>query len=368
MAVAVAHGSTARDSAAQWLVGSGEEVNADDAPVRGFARASGLRLDRHGQLRRSCADGAVWILGVTGPIGAYKTTMVTTLAAADPAIRAVTEPTGDHEMLHLFYTDPPKYAAAMQFYTLWRRLVIQKDVLRMKHRFVRHGDTAVVVVERPLPTDWQFMVANFRCGNVTQGDMDDYDQLLDDVMRDLPPLDGIVDIDISARESLARMKARKRGCETANDGDPAADAALLAYLETLEAATPEVIARVLWTGCAWSSINGANGIDPEAIMDALDYVVAAHANPVTPSHYTVVRALEEKHGVYRPVRLETRKDYAHIRRKMHGWMDRAMQLYLRALDRIGMTRAEVRRSYKAARAAELEKAKGDASAQAHYDV
>lgn len=368
MAVAVAHGSTARNSAAQWLVGSGEEVNADDAPVRGFAHASGLRLDRRGQLRRSCADNSAYILGVMGPIGAYKTTLVTTFAAADPMVHGLPEPVGNHEMLYLFYTNPPKYAAAMQFYTLWRRLLIQMNALRLKSRFQRKRTAAVIVVEQPLPKDWQFMVTNYRCGNVSQGDMDDYDHLLDEVMCALPPLDGVVNIDISAEESFARMQARGRGCEVANDNDPVADAALLSYLKTMEAATAEVAARVLWTGCAWASINGAHGVDPETAMDALDYIVTARDNPCPAPRGAAVQAMEEKYGVYKPMRMETREDYVRIRDKMFVWQDRAMQLYLRALERIGMTREEVRRGHKAYRAAELEKAKGDASAQAHYDV
>lgn len=156
-------------------------------------------------------DKAV-IIGIGGPIGVGKSTFLNNVES--DRVLVFREPAEENEMLALFYQNPGRFAAAMQFCTLCHRIRTTRAALAAAATATRHGTALTVVVERPFPEDYAFVLANFRAGTFPADAFADYFLLISDMFKELPLPNVMVRIDAPAKECIFRISTRGRACET----------------------------------------------------------------------------------------------------------------------------------------------------------
>lgn len=150
------------------------------------------------------------VVSVDGNIGAGKSHLLRELKDG-AEVRVFVEPSSrSNKMLALFYTDPGRYGAAMQFFILLLRLQIMREV----YEWAAQHPGCLVVVERCFPADMVFVLANYKLGFFPLAGLLDYMRIMDDILRALPMPGAFVMLEASSEECVRRIRdLRGRKCE-----------------------------------------------------------------------------------------------------------------------------------------------------------
>ncbi|MBO0449488.1 deoxynucleoside kinase [Enterococcus sp. MJM12] len=148
------------------------------------------------------------VIVLAGTIGAGKSSL-TEMIANHLNSEAFYESVDDNEVLPLFYQDPNKYAFLLQIYFLNKRFDSIKKALQ-------HEDN---VLDRSIYEDSLLFHLNADLGRATATEVQVYDELLANMMQELPFAaqkkhpDLLVHIKVSFETMLARIKKRGREFE-----------------------------------------------------------------------------------------------------------------------------------------------------------
>jgi deoxyadenosine kinase len=144
-------------------------------------------------------------IGISGLIGAGKTTIAQALADS-LKVPVFFEPTDiDNEYLADFYKDMGKYSFPMQIYLLNKRFHQQQQI-------IWNGKGGVQ--DRTIYEDSVFAKMLMKSGFIETRDYETYLTLFSTVSNFMPKPNVIVHLDVSPEESLRRIKMRSRGCES----------------------------------------------------------------------------------------------------------------------------------------------------------
>lgn len=144
------------------------------------------------------------VVDVEGIIGAGKTTLVKRLTT-EHDIEPVYEPVKDNPFLDKFYADPKRYALIIQMWLMARRHSANRAAFWLS----RAGKN--VAIDRGRLGDRCFAVVNHEVGNITDDEMQVYDEFYKNQHTHDP--DIIVYLDITVDEALRRINHRNRECE-----------------------------------------------------------------------------------------------------------------------------------------------------------
>lgn len=151
---------------------------------------------------------------LSGTIGAGKSSLATILAkhlGTEPFYEQV----DDNPVLPLFYKDPKQYAFLLQIYFLNKRFDAIKRALSNNNN----------VLDRSIYEDSLFFHMNADMGRATQEEVEVYDELLANMMQELPYAadkkapDLLIQIDVTLPKMLERIKKRGREYEQV-ENDP----------------------------------------------------------------------------------------------------------------------------------------------------
>ncbi|AKP68394.1 deoxynucleoside kinase [Companilactobacillus ginsenosidimutans] len=160
---------------------------------------------------------------LSGTIGAGKSTLATILSE-HLGTEAFYEQVDDNPVLPLFYKDPKQYAFLLQIYFLNKRFESIKKALADDNN----------VLDRSIYEDALFFHMNADMGRATQQEVKVYDELLDNMMQELPYAaakkapDLLIHIDISYDTMIKRIEKRGRDYE-----QPEQDPTLVDYYHNL---------------------------------------------------------------------------------------------------------------------------------------
>ncbi|MFD1471877.1 deoxynucleoside kinase [Companilactobacillus mishanensis] len=160
---------------------------------------------------------------LSGTIGAGKSTLATILSE-HLGTEAFYEQVDDNPVLPLFYKDPKQYAFLLQIYFLNKRFESIKKALADDNN----------VLDRSIYEDALFFHMNADMGRATQQEVKVYDELLDNMMQELPYAaakkapDLLIHIDISYETMIKRIQKRGRDYE-----QPEQDPTLVEYYHNL---------------------------------------------------------------------------------------------------------------------------------------
>ena len=160
---------------------------------------------------------------LSGMIGAGKSSL-TTILAEHLGTQAFYEQVDDNPVLPLFYADPKKYAFLLQIYFLNKRFASIKRALADDNN----------VLDRSIYEDSLFFHINADMGRATEQEVQVYDELLDNMMEELPYAahkkapDLLVHFVISYDKMLEHIKKRGRSYE-----QPENDSSLVGYYHNL---------------------------------------------------------------------------------------------------------------------------------------
>lgn len=160
---------------------------------------------------------------LSGMIGAGKSSL-TTILAEHLGTQAFYEQVDDNPVLPLFYADPKKYAFLLQIYFLNKRFASIKRALADDNN----------VLDRSIYEDSLFFHINADMGRATEQEVQVYDELLDNMMEELPYAahkkapDLLVHLKISYDKMLEHIKKRGRSYE-----QPENDSSLVGYYHNL---------------------------------------------------------------------------------------------------------------------------------------
>lgn len=160
---------------------------------------------------------------LSGMIGAGKSSL-TTILAEHLGTQAFYEQVDDNPVLPLFYADPKKYAFLLQIYFLNKRFALIKRALADDNN----------VLDRSIYEDSLFFHINADMGRATEQEVQVYDELLDNMMEELPYAahkkapDLLVHLEISYDKMLEHIKKRGRSYE-----QPENDSSLVGYYHNL---------------------------------------------------------------------------------------------------------------------------------------
>ncbi|KRL65268.1 deoxyguanosine kinase [Companilactobacillus versmoldensis DSM 14857 = KCTC 3814] len=160
---------------------------------------------------------------LSGTIGAGKSTLATILSK-HLGTEAFYEQVDDNPVLPLFYKDPKQYAFLLQIYFLNKRFESIKKALADDNN----------VLDRSIYEDALFFHMNADMGRATQQEVKVYDELLANMMQELPYAaakkapDLLIHIDISYDTMIKRIKKRGRDYE-----QPEQDPTLTEYYHNL---------------------------------------------------------------------------------------------------------------------------------------
>ncbi|KRM71586.1 deoxyguanosine kinase [Lacticaseibacillus brantae DSM 23927] len=153
------------------------------------------------------------LIVLAGTIGAGKTSL-TQMIADHFGTEAFYESVDDNEVLPLFYQDPKKYAFLLQIYFLNKRFSAIKQAYRDDNN----------VLDRSIFEDSLLFHLNADLGRATSTEVRVYDDLLQNMMEELPYAahkkrpDLLVHIKVSFETMLSRIERRGRPYEQlAND-------------------------------------------------------------------------------------------------------------------------------------------------------
>lgn len=168
-------------------------------------------------------------IGISGLIGAGKTTLAEALSTK-MNLPLYCEPVIDNVYLADFYKDPKRYAFNLQVYLLNERF-------RQHQQIIWNGKGGVQ--DRTIYEDGVFAKVLYNQGMIDKRDYDTYLSLFANMSNFMKKNNLIVHLDVTAEESLERIKLRSRDCESTISLD---------YLKELHAAYEEFlldIARVI---------------------------------------------------------------------------------------------------------------------------
>ncbi|WP_129045679.1 deoxynucleoside kinase [Companilactobacillus metriopterae] len=145
---------------------------------------------------------------LSGTIGAGKSSLAT-LLSEHLGTEAFYEQVDDNPVLPLFYKDPKKYAFLLQIYFLNKRFDSIKQAMSDDNN----------VLDRSIYEDSLFFHMNADMGRATSQEVQVYDDLLDNMMQELPYAadkkapDLLVHIDVSYETMINRIQKRGRDYE-----------------------------------------------------------------------------------------------------------------------------------------------------------
>lgn len=378
------------------LAASEEESELRASQKTAWEESPVLARSAEGRLRRLLMQKSNVFVGLDGTLSAYKTTLITTLQTIGrDAVRAYPEPAArGNEVLALFYDDPPRFAEAMQFNALRLRFGIMHEIFQEMRDLKAQNKAALFVGERVWPFDCAFKIANEKLGRFSPEASKDYDALMNVAWKVVFVPNVFYFISVDPAVSHERIKTRGRGCEVSDTdhcakcsyiGAPVfpeavcktcekpfsrvnqghivcASCALeqekalvpetpdvisstcktcnemflcidgpvpLSYLEVLRKAQEEVIAQVVSKGYTVSCVDGNGDLSERDFLDTVD-------------KFSDNRQLEDFDVQLLALEMLEAK---------------AMDFYIKALSRIGMTREEVLEKHQAYIEAEDKKGK-----------
>eukprot|EP00501_MAST-03F_sp_TOSAG23-6_P001331 GSMAST32.ASY1.ANO1.1380.1 assembled CDS len=126
------------------------------------------------------------------------------------------EPTTANPFLELYYMNPKKYALALQIWILKQRYITYINALKFIANESNKSNVNGVLLDRSIWSDSVFALKNFQDGNIDQAGFDFYCTLREQLLKELPPPDVMVYLDVSPTECYRRVHCvRKRECEEA---------------------------------------------------------------------------------------------------------------------------------------------------------
>jgi len=143
-------------------------------------------------------------IGISGLIGAGKTTLATALAKK-LKLPVYYEPVVDNEYLADFYRETKKYAFNMQIYLLNARFKQQQQIIWQGKGGVQ---------DRTIYEDSIFARMLCESGLMDERDYRTYLSLFQNMSNFMKKPNIIVHLDVSPAESLRRIKLRNRDCES----------------------------------------------------------------------------------------------------------------------------------------------------------
>jgi len=152
----------------------------------------------------SAAAGDGLFIGISGLIGAGKTTLATALAE-ELNLPVYYEPVTDNVYLADFYNDIAKYAFPMQVYLLNKRFKQQQQII-----WEGRGG----VQDRTIYEDSVFARMLADSGLLSARDYQTYKDLFADMSNFMRRPNLIVHLDLTPEESMRRIKMRNRDCES----------------------------------------------------------------------------------------------------------------------------------------------------------
>ncbi|MDC3321598.1 deoxynucleoside kinase [bacterium] len=164
-------------------------------------------------------------IGISGMIGAGKTTLATALAK-ELNLPVHYEPVTDNVYLADFYKDMSKYAFPLQIYLLNKRFKQQQQI-------VWNGRGGVQ--DRTIYEDTVFAKMLWKSGHMSERDYETYLSLFSNMSHFMKKPNIIVHLDVSPEQSMDRIKMRSRGCESGMSLD---------YLKALHQAYEDFIADI----------------------------------------------------------------------------------------------------------------------------
>ena len=152
----------------------------------------------------NAATGEGLFIGISGLIGAGKTTLATALAK-QLNLPVYYEPVVDNVYLEDFYIDMPKYAFPMQIYLLNKRYKQQQQII---------WNNTGGVQDRTIYEDSVFASMLYQSGQMSERDYQTYRELFASMSNFMRRPNLIVHLDLTPEESMRRINERSRGCES----------------------------------------------------------------------------------------------------------------------------------------------------------
>lgn len=228
------------------------------------------------------------MLLVAGTIGAGKSSL-TEMLAEEMRSKPFYENVDDNEVLPLFYSDPKKYAFLLQIFFLNKRFLAMKDALTQNDN----------VLDRSIYEDSLLFHLNADLGRVSEIEVEQYDKLLDTMLRELEDAapqkkpDLMVHIKVSFDTMLERIKKRGRDYEQIEK-----DPELYNYYKELNRRYDlwyenfDLCPKIQIDGDQFDFVE-----DPESAAAVISYVKEAadalNSHPLTDSSYFSDHAIEK---------------------------------------------------------------------------
>ena len=165
------------------------------------------------------------LVAIEALIGVGKTTLTQALATRCGATPFL-EPVESNPFLCDYYSDPHRWAYAMQVNLLYNRFRMFQEA----HLRSLRGE--LCVMDRSYYGDYAFAIVQHEDGYFTEKEFKSYEFMHETLQPQLVYPDVIVWLELPPEEALQRINKRARGCE---DGLP------LAYLQHLEKAYKRVL-------------------------------------------------------------------------------------------------------------------------------
>lgn len=178
-------------------------------------------------------------LWVEGLIAAGKSSLTAKLEKA-LGYRTFPEPVADHGLLELFYSEPKRWAFALQIEMLRRRW----DIHRLAMMECRAGTYPGTILDRGLPGDRVFAWMHHQSGNLHNLEWQTYEALYSEFMS-VPHMQptALVYLDVSPHTALRRIRKRAR---------PSEEKITLDYLISLGEAYQRLLDEIEGGHHAWS--------------------------------------------------------------------------------------------------------------------
>lgn len=142
-------------------------------------------------------------IGISGIIGAGKTTLATALSKLID-LPVYYEPVVDNIYLEDFYKDMSKYSFPLQIYLLNKRFIQHQQIIWSGKGGIQ---------DRTIYEDTIFAKILYEDGYMDKRDYDTYIDLFNNMSNLMKKNTLIVHLDVTPEEAMDRIKERARGCE-----------------------------------------------------------------------------------------------------------------------------------------------------------
>ncbi|MGT2933467.1 deoxynucleoside kinase [Streptococcus catagoni] len=151
------------------------------------------------------------LIVLAGTIGAGKSSLAAALGE-HLGTEVFYEAVDNNPVLDLYYQDPQKYAFLLQIYFLNKRFKSIKEAYKADNN----------VLDRSIFEDELFLILNYQNGNITQTELEIYQELLANMLEELEGMpkkkpDLLIYIDVSFEKMLERIANRGRSFEQIKD-------------------------------------------------------------------------------------------------------------------------------------------------------